>query len=158
MCRIMALWIRGVKNVRVTADGDATPRRDRALDGGGARGYTARLPARAARAAENGHGTERRTMSRRCQLTGTGALRGMHVSHAHNRTPRHFQPNLQTCSLYSDALGGKVRLRLAAATLRSVEHRGGLDGFLAGARAHELTAFGRRLKARIREGFTVVVK
>ena len=90
-------------------------------------------------------------MSRRCQLTGTGALRGMHVSHAHNRTPRRFQPNLQICSLYSEALGTRVRLRLSAATLRSVEHRGGLDAFLAKARAGELTAFGRRLRTRIRK-------
>ena len=90
-------------------------------------------------------------MSRRCQLTGTGAQRGMHVSHAHNRTPRHFQPNLQTCSLYSDALGEKVRLRLAAATLRSVEHRGGLDGYLETAGPGELTAFARRLRTRIRK-------
>lgn len=88
-------------------------------------------------------------MSRRCQLTGLGALRGMHVSHAHNRTPRHYQPNLQLCSLYSDALGRTVRLRLAAATIRSVEHRGGLDGFLAKARESELTPIGRRLKSRI---------
>jgi len=88
-------------------------------------------------------------MSRRCQLTGTGAQRGMNVSHAHNRTLRRFHPNLQICSLYSDALGEKVRLRLTAATLRSVEHRGGLDNFLTKARARELTAFGRRLKTRI---------
>jgi large subunit ribosomal protein L28 len=88
-------------------------------------------------------------MSRRCQLSGTGALRGMHVSHAHNRTPRHYQPNLQKCSLFSDGLGRTVRLKLTAATLRSVEHRGGLDAYLAKAKARELTAFARRLKSRI---------
>ncbi len=88
-------------------------------------------------------------MSRRCQLSGTGALRGMHVSHAHNRTPRHYQPNLQACSLFSDSLGRTVRLKLAAATLRTVEHRGGLDAYLAKAKARELTAFGRRLKSQI---------
>ena len=90
-------------------------------------------------------------MSRRCQLTGTGALRGMHVSHAHNRTLRRFQPNLQACSLFSDALGTRVRLRIAAATLRSIEHRGGLDAWLGKARAAELTALGRRLKTRVRK-------
>jgi large subunit ribosomal protein L28 len=88
-------------------------------------------------------------MSRRCQLTGIGALRGMHVSHAHRRTPRHYQPNLQMCSLYSDALARTVRLKLSAHTLRSVEHRGGLDAYLASARASELTAFGRRLKSKV---------
>ena len=90
-------------------------------------------------------------MSRRCQLTGTGALRGMHVSHAHNRTLRRFQPNLQVCSLFSDALGTRVHLRIAAATLRSIEHRGGLDAWLGKARGAELTALGRRLKTRVRK-------
>ena len=33
-------------------------------------------------------------------------------------------------TLISDALGRSVRLRVAAAALRSVEHRGGLDNFL----------------------------
>ncbi len=88
-------------------------------------------------------------MARRCQLSGTGALRGMHVSHAHNRNPRHFQVNLQPCSLYSEALGQTVRMRVAAATLRTVEHRGGLDAYLAKAQADELTPFARRLKSRI---------
>jgi large subunit ribosomal protein L28 len=88
-------------------------------------------------------------MARRCQLTGTGALRGMHVSHAHNRTPRHYQPNLQACSLYSEALGRTVRMRLCVGTIRSVEHRGGLDAYVIKARARELTQFGRRLKSRI---------
>jgi large subunit ribosomal protein L28 len=73
----------------------------------------------------------------------------MHVSHAHNRNPRHYQVNLQPCSLYSDALGQTVRMRVAAATLRTVEHRGGLDAYLAKARANELTPFARRLKSRI---------
>ena len=90
-------------------------------------------------------------MSRRCDLTGLGALRGMHVSHAHNRTPRHYQPNLQVCSLYSDALGRTIRLKLAASTLRSVEHRGGLDAYLGKARAKELTSLGRRLKTQIQK-------
>jgi len=88
-------------------------------------------------------------MSRRCDLTGLGALRGMHVSHAHNRTPRHYQPNLQVCSLYSDALGRSIRLKITAATQRTVEHRGGLDAYLAKARAKELTPLGRRLKTQI---------
>ena len=88
-------------------------------------------------------------MSRRCQLSGDGALRGMHVSHAHRRTPRHFQPSLQMYSLFSDALGRVVRLKLATHTLRSVEHRGGLDPYLTSARARELTPFGRRLKSKV---------
>ena len=59
--------------------------------------------------------------------------------------------HLQVCSLYSDALGRTIRLKLAAATLRSVEHRGGLDAYLDKARAKELTPLGRRLKTQIQK-------
>jgi large subunit ribosomal protein L28 len=69
-------------------------------------------------------------MSRRCQLTGKKAQFGNNLSHAHNKTRRRFQPNLQVASLYSDALKRSVRIRLSAHALRTVEHRGGLDAFL----------------------------
>ena len=42
-------------------------------------------------------------------------------------------------SLISDSLQRSVRLRIAAAALRSVEHRGGLDAFLLKARDAELS-------------------
>ena len=45
-------------------------------------------------------------------------------------------PNLVQVTLVSDALERSVRLRVSAAALRSVEHRGGLDDFLV--KAHEL--------------------
>ena len=69
-------------------------------------------------------------MARRCDLTGRGVQSGNNVSHAHNKTRRRFLPNLQQVSVMSDALGKQVRLRLAARTLRSIEHKGGLDQFL----------------------------
>jgi large subunit ribosomal protein L28 len=42
-----------------------------------------------------------------------------------------------------------VRLRIAAAALRSVEHRGGLDAFLLKARDAELSVDALRLKREI---------
>ena len=45
-------------------------------------------------------------------------------------------PNLVQVTLVSDMLERAVKLRVSAAALRSVEHRGGLDDFLI--KAHEL--------------------
>ena len=69
-------------------------------------------------------------MARRCELTGKGVMVGNNVSHALNRTRRRFLPNLVNVTLISDALNRPVKLRISAAALRSVEHRGGLDAFL----------------------------
>ena len=72
-------------------------------------------------------------MARRCTLTRKGVLTGNNVSHANNKTRRRFLPNLQSRRLYSEALQVTVRLRIAASTLRTIEKRGGLDGYLADA-------------------------
>jgi large subunit ribosomal protein L28 len=69
-------------------------------------------------------------MSRRCELTGKGALVGHTVSHSNIKTKRRFLPNLVNVTLRSEALGRAVRFRISAHALRSVDHRGGLDAFL----------------------------
>jgi len=88
-------------------------------------------------------------MSRICTLTGKSLQNGNRVSHANNKSQRWFRPNLQMASLYSDALGRTVRLRLSTNGIRSVEHRGGLDTFLVKARDSELSPDVVRLKKRI---------
>jgi large subunit ribosomal protein L28 len=88
-------------------------------------------------------------MARRCELTGKGVLVGNNVSHANNRTKRRYLPNLVNVTLISDALGEGVRLRVSANALRSVEHRGGLDAFLAKASADELSPRAQILKREI---------
>ncbi|MCP5366573.1 MAG: 50S ribosomal protein L28 [Hyphomicrobiales bacterium] len=90
-------------------------------------------------------------MSKRCDLTGRGVQTGNNVSHAHNKTRRRFLPNLQETSILSDALGTTVRLRVCARTLRSIEHKGGLDSFLLNTRDANLTETGVRLKKRVRK-------
>jgi large subunit ribosomal protein L28 len=69
-------------------------------------------------------------MARRCSLTGKGVQAGNNVSHANNKTRRRFLPNIQSRRLFSETLGRSVRLKIAANTLRTIEKRGGLDGFL----------------------------
>ena len=88
-------------------------------------------------------------MSRICELTGKGRQVGNNVSHANNKTKRTFLPNLQNVSLISDALGHTVRLRVSTHGLRSVEHVGGLDNWLAKTPDHKLSLRARRLKREI---------
>lgn len=78
-------------------------------------------------------------MTRRCELTGKLPLSGQIRSHAENKTKRTFRPNLCDVTLISDTLGQSYRLRVSAHALRSVEHRGGLDAFLAKAKEEELS-------------------
>lgn len=88
-------------------------------------------------------------MSRVCELTGKAVLVGNNVSHANNKSKRRYLPNLCQVTLISDALGQRFRLRVSAHALRSVEHRGGLDAFLAKADASELSIRARLLKRQI---------
>lgn len=69
-------------------------------------------------------------MSRKCELTGKSVMTGNNVSHANNKTRRRFLPNLVNVTLMSEALNQRIRLRVSASALRTVEHRGGLDAFL----------------------------
>jgi len=88
-------------------------------------------------------------MSRRCELTGKGVMVGNNVSHANNKTKRRFLPNLNDVTLQSEALGQSFKLRISAAALRSVDHRGGLDAFLAKAKDAELSAKALKIKKDI---------
>lgn len=88
-------------------------------------------------------------MSRRCELSGKAVQSGNKVSHANNKTRRRFLPNLNQVTLTSDALGQSVHLRISSHALRSVEARGGLDGYLMKARDAELSAKALRLKRQI---------
>ncbi|MCP4317339.1 MAG: 50S ribosomal protein L28 [Hyphomicrobiales bacterium] len=88
-------------------------------------------------------------MSRSCELTGKAVQSGNNVSHANNRTRRKFLPNLCNVTLISDVLGQRYRMRISAAALRTVEHRGGLDAFLQKASENELSMRARLLKRQI---------
>ncbi|MBD3679348.1 MAG: 50S ribosomal protein L28 [Rhodobacteraceae bacterium] len=88
-------------------------------------------------------------MSRRCELTGKGPMSGNNVSHANNKTRRRFLPNLNDVSLMSETLDRPVKLRISAAALRSVDHRGGLDAFLAKAKDEDLSPNALKIKKEI---------
>lgn len=88
-------------------------------------------------------------MSRRCELTGKGPMTGNNVSHAHNKTRRRFLPNLNDVTLMSDTLGRSFKFKVSAHALRSVDHRGGLDAFLAKAKDGDLSANALKVKKEI---------
>ena len=90
-------------------------------------------------------------MTRRCELTGKLPMAGQLRSHAENKTKRTFSPNLCDVTLISDALQRKVRLRISAHALKTVERRGGLDAFLLKAGDEELSERCLKLKRDIKK-------
>jgi large subunit ribosomal protein L28 len=89
-------------------------------------------------------------MSRRCELTGKGVMSGNNVSHSNHKTRRRFLPNLQYVSLVSEILGKSVPMRISTSALRSVEHNGGLDGYLLTAKSHNLPEEALKVKRLLR--------
>ena len=88
-------------------------------------------------------------MSRVCELTGKGPMSGNTISHANNKSRRRFLPNLNEVTLISDVLGQSFKFRVTAAALRSVDHRGGLDAYLAKAKDDELSVNAQKIKKDI---------
>ena len=88
-------------------------------------------------------------MARRCELTAKQAQVGHKVSHSNHKTKRRFLPNLVNVTLTSETLGRSVQMRLSANALRTVDHRGGLDAFLAKAKEADLSPKARELKREI---------
>ena len=88
-------------------------------------------------------------MSRRCELTGKGVLTGNRVSHSNIKTRRRFLPNLNDVTLQSETLGRSFKFRIAASTLRTVDHHGGLDAFMTKADNADLSARALKVKKDI---------
>jgi large subunit ribosomal protein L28 len=81
-------------------------------------------------------------------ITGKQVMSGNNVSHANNKTRRRFLPNMQVVSFISDRLG-KVRLRVSARAVRTIEINGGLDSFLMSVNDSKLSHKALLLKRRI---------
>tara|TARA_Y100000815_G_scaffold179459_1_gene163504 strand:- start:215 stop:502 length:288 start_codon:yes stop_codon:yes gene_type:complete len=93
-------------------------------------------------------------MSRRCELSGKGVLTGHNVSHSNIKTNRRFLPNLNQVTLQSETLGRSFRFRISASAMRTVDHRGGLDAYLAKARDTELSPKALKVKRDIEKAQT----
>ncbi len=88
-------------------------------------------------------------MARTCMLTGKKVQYGHNVSHSKRATNRRFEPNIQKVHLISETLGQRVSLNVATRTLRTVQKKGGLDGFLLGTDDRKLPPTALRLKHKI---------
>ena len=89
-------------------------------------------------------------MSRRCELTGIGPMVGHSVSHSNIKTKRRFLPSLKTVKVTSEALGQTFSLRISNAALRTLDYKGGLDVFLAGARDEQLSPRALKIKRQVK--------
>jgi large subunit ribosomal protein L28 len=56
-------------------------------------------------------------MAKRCEVCGKGPAVGRNVSHAHNVSPRRFEPNLQRVKVAVN--GGTKHMRVCTRCLRS---------------------------------------
>jgi large subunit ribosomal protein L28 len=57
-------------------------------------------------------------MAKRCEVCGKGPQFGNNVSHANNRTPRVFNPNLQSIRV-SQPQGGNKRMRVCTSCIKA---------------------------------------
>ena len=56
-------------------------------------------------------------MAKRCEICGKGPVVGRNISHAHNVTPRRFNPNLQSVKAVVD--GATRRIRVCTRCIKS---------------------------------------
>lgn len=88
-------------------------------------------------------------MSRQCMITNKKRMVGNNRSHALNATKRTFEVNLQETSVYSELLGRKIRLKVSAHGLRTLDHKGGIDAFVSGTAKTKLHPKLRPIKAEV---------
>lgn len=85
----------------------------------------------------------------RCELTGKGPVVKNLVSHSNIKTKSRSMPNIQPKRVFSRALNSLVNLKLAASTIRSMEHMGGFDTFILNQPDTVLSKRARTVKLRI---------
>tara|TARA_B100002052_G_C15526338_1_gene438393 strand:- start:147 stop:428 length:282 start_codon:yes stop_codon:yes gene_type:complete len=88
-------------------------------------------------------------MTKRCELTGVGPLKGHRVSHANNKTKRKFLPCLKKITFKSDILKKNIKFKVSNAALRTVDFKGGIDKFLRSARVFKLSKKAKKVRNQI---------
>ncbi len=85
----------------------------------------------------------------RCELTGKAPEVKNLVSHSNIKTKSVALPNVQQKRLFSPLLGRMISLKLAASTIRSIDHVGGLDKFILNQPDNKLSKRAMSLKTRM---------
>ena len=87
----------------------------------------------------------------RCELTGKSPEVKNLVSHSNIKTKSVALPNVQQKRLFSGLLGEMVSLKLAASTIRSIDHVGSLDKFVLNQPEKNLSKRALSLRTRMRK-------
>ena len=88
-------------------------------------------------------------MSRRCVVTDKSVMSGNNVSHANNKTRRKFQVNISDTRVFSETLNKFFKIKVTAAGLRTLEHKGGFDGWLLDTAPTKLESDLRKVREQI---------
>tara|TARA_B100000989_G_scaffold292135_1_gene267564 strand:- start:856 stop:1152 length:297 start_codon:yes stop_codon:yes gene_type:complete len=88
-------------------------------------------------------------MTKKCTITKKKPLTGNNVSKAINKTKKRFLPNLQNVSFFSEKLNKKIRLKVTARGIKSVEHNGGIDKYVMSLKSKEHTPETKLLKKNL---------
>lgn len=88
-------------------------------------------------------------MSRRCVVTNKSVVSGNNVSHANNKTRRKFLPNLTETRVYSETLNKFFKIKVTAAGLRTLEHKGGFDAWLLDTAPSKLESDMRKVRTQV---------
>jgi large subunit ribosomal protein L28 len=60
----------------------------------------------------------------KCKVTGKKPLVGYKVSHAHNKSKKRQQPNVQTKRVWDETKNEWVRLKVSTRALRTIQKKG----------------------------------
>jgi large subunit ribosomal protein L28 len=74
------------------------------------------------------------SMSAHCQVTGRKPGFGNTVSHSHRRSPRRWNPNIQTKTYYLPSRNRRITLRVSAKGIKVID-RDGIEAVVARLRA-----------------------
>lgn len=86
----------------------------------------------------------------RCELTGKSVVVKNKVSHSNIKTKSRAYPNIQKKRVFSPTLNQFVRLKMAASTIKSLEHSGGFDKFILNQPEAKLSKRALAVRQRIR--------
>jgi large subunit ribosomal protein L28 len=85
----------------------------------------------------------------RCELTGKSPEVKNLVSHSNIKTKSVALPNVQQKRVFSQLLGQMINLKLAASTIRSIDHMGSVDKFILNQPESKLSKRALTLKTRM---------
>ena len=87
----------------------------------------------------------------RCELSGKSPVSKNLVSHSKIKTKSRAHPNIQSKKMLSQALNESTSFKIAASTLRDIEHMGGFDKYLLKQKDELLSKRALSVKNRIRK-------